>query len=135
MDNYDNTRITLDDNMQGAVIKLSDGNPGAVNVLMQLLTTEEVIDPDSVLGPLGTILHLDSHGIYGSRIWMLYKDVCGENLNILVGICRAVQLGILGDSKLDHAIDNNGCGVNIEETMRAVKEQLPDFNLGEDYGS
>ena len=25
-------------------------------------------------------MDLDSLGIYGSDIWMLYKDVCGENL-------------------------------------------------------
>ena len=129
----ENPRIQMHDNALSAVTKLSEGNPGALNVMMSLLSVEEDIDPDSWLGAMGTIFHFDTYGIYGSRIWMLYKDVCGEDLNTLVGICRAVQLSILDGDKLDHAIDNYGEGIDITENMNAVKETLPNFNIGEKY--
>lgn len=50
---------------------LSEGNPGALRVLTELQG-----DGEGFLDVLGC----DSKRLYGSRIWMLYKDVCGEDI-------------------------------------------------------
>jgi hypothetical protein len=51
-------------------MKMADGNPGAISVMAEMMRDGAKIDPDSFLGPMGGILALDSHGIYGPRIWM-----------------------------------------------------------------
>lgn len=65
-------RITgLDMSLLEILSALSEGNPGALRVLMELFG-----DGAGFLDVLGC----DSKRLYGSRIWMLYKDVCGEDI-------------------------------------------------------
>ena len=87
-------RITLDDSVMSAIMKLSEGNPGAVGVLIELSKGDAATDPDSVWGPLSSILSLDTNGIYASGIWILYKDICQQNPLRVRTLLRAVQLGL-----------------------------------------
>lgn len=111
------------------VVVMSGGNPGALTAMMKMFEEAEKIDPDSALGGIGCVLSLDTHGIYDSRIWQFYSDVCKKNLNTLLGLLRAVQLGFLDESKLNHAIDNYGEGLEISEFLAQVKKRLPNFVL------
>jgi len=122
-----NTRIGLDDTLMSSMVKLSEGNPGALNVLLQLSSQNAEIDPHDFAGALGSILSLDSHAIYGPRIWMLFKDVCGENITKVVVCLRAVQLGFISEEKLAHAIDNRGAGIDVNELHNKVCAQLDNF--------
>ena len=119
-------RIKLDDSTLDAITKLSEGNPGAINVMMRALKEGGDIDPDSFAGGFGVLLSLDSYSIYGSRIWMLYKDVCGTNLAEMQAVLRAVQLGLIPEAEMQTAIDNYGQGLT-ENIMEMVQESLPDF--------
>ena len=122
-------KITGNDTGMDMIAKMSEGNPGAINVLMQFITKAPMIDPKSCMGGLGPILMLDSCNIYGSRIWMLYKDVCNENIVATIAVIRATQLGIITKSTLNTAIDNYGKGIDVNTIMSKVKEELPDFNI------
>ena len=51
-------RIQLTDSVMDIVIKMSDGNPGAVTVCMSLLTEAAKIDPDHFIPGIGQILSL-----------------------------------------------------------------------------
>jgi hypothetical protein len=123
-------RISLDDTGKTAMFKLCEGNIGALNVLIQLTVAYERVDPDSALGDLTGLLSLDSFGIYGPRIWMLYKNVCGENIINMIAVLRAVQLGMLRRDMMDRAIDGGdleSAKIGMEEIKAAVQEQLPRF--------
>ncbi len=122
-----NERIQLNDSMLDVVSKMSEGNPGALTVCMELLRETENIDKDSALGGLGTILSLDSFNIYVSRIWMLYKDVCKQDIVKTIAVLRACQLGILTRTSLNYAIDNYGRGIDVESLYKQVKAKLPNF--------
>ena len=89
------------------------------------------IDPESAFGELGPILSCDMERIYGPRIWMLYKDVCGGNVVKALGLFRGVQLGIISGEKLSHAIDNRGDGLDVDDVVLKVQEKLPTFNSAE----
>ena len=121
------TRITLEDDGMSAVIKMVDGNPGATMVCANIIKQGESIDPDAFMGGLGTILWMDTLEIYGPKIWMLFKDVCGEDLVKMLGLLRAVQLGFLSEAKLHIAIDNYGKGIEVDDLLNQVQEQLPEF--------
>ena len=123
------TILTLDDTVESALMKLSKGNPGALTVLMQVMKQAERIDPDSFGGPAVVFMHLDELGLHGSRIWTLYKDVCGESVSRMMGALRAVQLGIISDNTLKAAVENYGRGLDLEAALAAVKARLPRFQL------
>ena len=121
------SRIKLTDTAMSAAIKMSDGNPGALTVVARLLKEGEAIDPQSAFGGLAPILDLDTLGIYGPRIWMLYRDVCEGDLRVTCALLRANQLGFLRDSDLNRAIDNYGKGIDIPALVAQVENRLPDF--------
>ncbi len=57
---------------------LSEGNPGGLNVLMQLVAKSELF----------TILNMNDMNIRGTQIWLCYKDVCGQDMDLLIEKCR-----------------------------------------------
>ena len=54
-----NTRLDLDDTTSSSIIKLAEGNPGALNVMMQVMKETPAIDPDNAFEGFGTLLNLD----------------------------------------------------------------------------
>ncbi|MCK9185071.1 MAG: hypothetical protein M0Q16_06830 [Candidatus Cloacimonetes bacterium] len=124
-----NERITGNDSIMDIMVKLSEGNPGGLTVCMNAFKNCATIDPIGALGGLGPMLALDTLGIYGARIWMLYKDVCHERLPYLLAMLRGWQLGFLSESTLNHAIDNRGEGLDKNAIAAKVCERIPEFNL------
>lgn len=56
---------------------VSQGNPGAVNVCARILQTPS---PHAELA----LLACQDHGLRGSRLWVAYKDLCGEDIERLI---------------------------------------------------
>lgn len=69
-------RINLDMVPVEAIVKMAEGNPGATHVMAQLLK------PDLVEGFMD-ICRLDDLELYGSDIWLAYKDVCRMDIEKL----------------------------------------------------
>lgn len=133
-------RITLDDNLMTAIMKMSGGNPGAVTALAEIASATPTIDPDDAFGAIGPILGLDTHGIYESEIWQLYSDVCDRDVVKVLTLLRGVQLGVLAESDLKRAIrGNNGYGsadvlpITFAECVKGVREICPRFAAGTEF--
>lgn len=123
-----NERITdISMSALDCVMAISGGNPGAVRVCIAILQRGAEIDPDSALGAVGGLLALDTHHIYESRVWQLFKDVCRESLTDTLGILRAVQLGFLSEQTLNHAIDSDRAVVDVAAELARVRDALPRF--------
>ena len=121
-------KIGLDDTLLSTIVKLAEGNPGAATVCSLIAKDGDAIDPDAAFGGgLMSLLQFDTLGLYGPRIWMLYKDVCGQDLVNTLGILRGHQLGFITEGTLNHAIDNYGDGLDVESVLEQVKERLPNF--------
>lgn len=125
-------KITMDMTGLQVITVLADGNVGAVSVLASVARDSDKHDPDA-FGWLGTALALDDLGLYGSRIWQLYKDVCGQKVGTMLAVLRARQLGILSERVLlDHVGDDERRGKpfdNIAEIIAKVQAELPNFKL------
>jgi hypothetical protein len=119
-----NNRITINDTLMDALVKMSEGNPGAITVLSRLVKEGGKIDKLSFFGGLTHILLLDEYEIYGSKIWMLFKDVCKQNIEDMIYIIRSVQLGLTSKENLHIAINSYGTGLNVEEIHSKVKDRL-----------
>ena len=126
------SRIQLTDSMLAAIGKMVDGNIGATTVLMRLMKESESIDPQSAFGGFGKILSLDTHRIYGPDIWIFYKDVCRENLVLMLSVLRAIQLGLRGESwlkmKIETVRSGNDVMGGVEECYELVRAELPTFD-------
>lgn len=123
-----NERIVSTDDLFAIVSKLSDDNPGAMNVCMMICQNANDVDQDASANGLLTLRLFDTEEIYGSRIWMLYKDVCNSNIVNVGAILRAMQLGLVARTDVNHAIDNRGKGINVPDLLSQVMYQLPAFN-------
>jgi hypothetical protein len=127
-----NCRIKLEHSLTDCMMALSEGNPGALSVCTSLFKNNPQIDPDGGLGGFGPLLNLDSLAIYGSRIWMLHKDVCGSDLGFTLAALRGWQLGLVTEAVLNHAIDNRGDGFDPVDCFAKVQERLPNFGVIEE---
>lgn len=123
---YSNPRIKLHMSMQDVVYEMSEGNPGAINVIMQMVARNEQIDPDDAFGPLGPLLSLDTLDVYGSRIYILYKYVCGQDIVATLAYIRATQLGLKSEADLTHSIDSE-TPIDTVALLKEVRERLPAF--------
>ena len=122
------SRIELTDNMATAITKIVEGNPGALRVCCELVENVQTIDPNHFAGPFAPILLLDSFDLYGSEVWMLYKDVCNYQVDWTYGMLRALQFGIVNRYDLVKAFDRE-ISLDVPDIMRQVQEQLPEFAL------
>jgi hypothetical protein len=120
-------RIGLDDTFQSALIKLAEGNPGALTALLKLATDVPKIDPDSFLGNLTPLLDMDSLGIYGSNIWILYKDVCGADSVNFATLTRAWQLGYVPEAQIVKASIDGRHSFDFVALLAKVRARLPRF--------
>lgn len=75
--------LELFDTVKVILMKLSEGNPGALSVLTKILENDH---PDRIF----IFSNLDSLGIRGQKIWIGYKDYCNQDLN---AFCDLVNLG------------------------------------------
>ena len=80
-----NTRITANMSMEDMLFTMSEGNPGALTCMMQMLES----DPMGILD----ILMFDSMGIYGSKIYMVWNDCCGRDMRKFKKTLQAFREG------------------------------------------
>lgn len=66
-------KIGLETTQKEMAMIMSEGNPGALSVICQILKA------DPVEGFM-TLLNLDDMNIRGVQIWLGYKDHCGEDI-------------------------------------------------------
>ena len=68
------------------------------------------------------ILWLDENEIYSSRIWLLYKDVCKENIEDMCSLITGCQMGLCTIQDISCAMDNYGRGIDVKGIVELVNE-------------
>lgn len=126
-------RLELTDSSPSIFMKMSEGNPGAISVLLQCAEKAPTIDPSNLFGGLYPVLLLDSYGVYGPNIWVLYKDVCGEHIGKMIAVLRSVQLGITPEYVIQDAIAmypyKSHVSIDIDHIVSEVQKKIPNFNV------
>ncbi len=122
-------------NIQNLIIKLSQGNPGALVTLLKIYKEAPKLDPDIEHG-LMYLLIIDSYKLYGADIYVLYNDHCKEDIRNLLILLRATQLGFFKISELIKLTKNdtrdnilNSKILNILD--KKVCNELPNFKRKE----
>lgn len=121
-----NERIELGMSFKEIMLVMAKGNPGALTVLVQLVKRGEQVDPDALIGPMAHILMLDTYNIYEDKIWMLYKDLCGEDISKMIAVLRSCQLGLTHEADLhDWIEDGRNHREDMERAVEGAKKLLP----------
>lgn len=118
------SKITGSDSMEDVFVKMSEGNPGGLRVCMDIYTQDKAIDPKGAMPGLFPLLRLDTMEIYGSEIWMLYKDVCKSDLVHLLALLRANQLGHIDASQIKLAIKGQH-EFDLDAILENVRNEIP----------
>lgn len=118
--------------MYGTLAKMSQGNPGALTAMMDMMKYAKEVDPDSAFEEYTPILNLKSFEIFGTDIYVLWNDLCDRNSAKAITLLRAVQLGELSRTTLQIACskqDRSGKSmIDFDAIYLAVKTTLPDFD-------
>ncbi len=83
------------------IIKLADGNIGALKVILELIMYQGVVDVDSLL------LKMDANGIIGSRLYMLWNDCCDRNTQKTIAVMQRHTI----EDIVEHINFHNGRGI------------------------
>lgn len=106
-------KIELVDSFLDVMVKMSEGNPGACVALAELANASTKIDPQSAFGGFSPAIAFDSHGIYGSSIYIIWSDKCGRDARKTLMLLRAVQLGLFPKSKLQEMAADQARKINL----------------------
>ncbi len=125
------SKIKLQDTGKDVLVKMSDGNPGALTALIECMKDKET-DPDSFMGGMGVALSLDTLGIYGTDIYVLWSDICNRDTVKFIAAVRAHQLGFISGLLLTDACsrqDSTGKDlIDVDALYNKVCEKLPNFD-------
>jgi hypothetical protein len=126
------SRLELSDTGMDVIVKMADGNPGAITAMMDILEKHDEIDPQAILGGMGAIMILDTWEIYGTDIYVLWSDKCNRDVRQMLMLMRATQLGIFSHINLKEMAADQMRQVNLSDEEMAgldekVCEQLKDF--------
>lgn len=120
-------RIELTDTMMDMIVKMVDGNPGATMALMEVIEKHEAIDPQAFMGGIGAVMTLDTWGIYGTDIYVLFNDQCNRDVRQFLMLLRATQLGFFSQSRLQQiAGDQTRSNVLTEDELEDLDKQVCD---------
>lgn len=86
-----NEKITGDMSIMDVMMVMSEGNPGALTVLMQMIQNSRGFTD---------ILLLDTLDIRGSKVWMLYSDSCGKNEGKFNRTLKALRCGAYSEEEI-----------------------------------
>jgi hypothetical protein len=113
------------------LFSISEGNPGALHVCVQLLVNGARIDPQAVHGGLDKLFDLDIFDIRGPDVWILYKDCCREDVALMCAAFRYVQLGGTENKEYLKEHIKKALPVSKKKIERFLRRRLTDFRYEE----
>lgn len=118
------SRLNLTDSFMDAVVKMSDGNPGAATAIAETTKVAESIDLQNAFGWMGFLFALDTHEIYGSSIYVLWNDKCQRDCRRMLVLLRAVHLGLMRATRLQRLAADQSREVVLGEEEYAKLDEL-----------
>ena len=87
-----NERIRANMDLTEMLFTMSEGNPGALTCMMQMLQS----NPSALLD----ILYFDTMEIYGSKIYMLWNDCCNREMTKLSETIKYFKSGKISKEEI-----------------------------------
>ena len=85
-------RITADMSIEDMIVTMSEGNPGALTCMVNMLNYNPMAHLD--------ILFFDTMEIYGSKIYMLWNDCCERDMDKFNKTIQYIREGKVSKEKV-----------------------------------
>jgi hypothetical protein len=105
-------KLRLTDTGMDVVIKMSDGNPGAMQVSM-LLVKED----------MKSILFCDNIGLYGSELYMLWSDCCNRDIGKTIKVLNLLSECKISEDEFWRRVKGNGYGLSFDDLLEVEEER------------
>lgn len=105
-------RIELTDTPIDIIVKMSEGNPGAMAFMGQALK-----EPENLIL---IVLPLDTLEVYGSKIYMLWNDACDRDIEKVKRVIERWRTGELTKEEI-HTNLNRGRALPFKEKKGETK--------------
>jgi hypothetical protein len=106
-------KLNLMDTISDIMVKMSDNNSGALNVLINLIQYSVV-----------PVIILDNCKIYGSGIYILYNDKCNRDIKKFIKLLLATSINIITENKLKEMADDQLNKINLTENEWSQIENI-----------
>lgn len=125
-------KISLQDDIRTITVKLAGGNPGALEALCSFFPVITDIFKEHQGEALFQIfMFLDTYRIYGTDIYVFWRDICGRNTFKTIAVIEACKIGLFDARILAdvcHRQDYSGRDmVPVCDLVKQVCEQSPLF--------
>ena len=111
------------DTIDDVILKLSHDDPDVTKVLRKLVRLIMKTRPE-ILSPLMTMHELNYLGIAGSKILMLYENVCQKDIMCVYACVWSVLTRNLPKEILYFAIENHGEGINLISLLETFDKEI-----------
>ena len=129
MKDYDTlNRLKPFDTLLDCVTKISDGMPGAINIIM---AGTRASSADDIVFDRTLVDFFDKHLIYGRDIWLFAKNITKFELGALYTLIYAEKLLLVYPKDIVSALkdfEENKLRFNILELDEIIRTMVPDLN-------
>lgn len=126
-------RIKLSDTTTQAIIKMSEGNPGATVAIATIIKTPDAVPIQVSLSPMDIIIMLDAWEIYGSDIHALFKYKCKGRVHRLLMLITATYLGFFPELEIKKMAADHDSKINITDDKWQEISKKVHINYGHNY--
>ncbi len=106
-------KILLTDKFDDVILKLSEGNPGAVTTCLEIINAKD----SDISQSIPIFLILDSMELYGSNLYMLWNDCCDRNIEKVLKVVDGYCHGKISNEDINQRIKNVGYGLSFDDLL------------------
>lgn len=122
----DNEEAPVSAPVMEAIVTLCDGNPGAISVCLSIMANMPVLFPRAFteLSPTFVPEIFNEAEFYGRDIFLLWKQICTEDLAMVVAFALAMHHGLIEPKELRTECDNLHGGLTSKYSTEPFKKKL-----------
>lgn len=112
------SKLNIEDSFHDIMIKMSEGNPGALNCIFKL---KEKHNND--IKWIHSMLAFDTMELYGSYLYMFVNDCCDNDYSKVIQIIEAWQKGEIPIDEINNRIKLVGRGLPFDDLLEVKNEK------------
>lgn len=107
------SKIKMNDSVQDIVLKMSEGNPGALTTCLEIIKAKN----NDIVQSIPIFLTLDNMELYGSYLYMLWNDCCSRNIDDVLRVICCFAEGKITKNDIEERIKNVGFGKDFKDLI------------------
>lgn len=107
------SKIKINDSVQDIVLKMSEGNPGALTTCFEIIKAKN----NDIVQSIPIFLTLDNMKLYGSHLYMLWNDCCNRDIKEVLNVVEGFLKNKITKQDIEERIKNVGYGKSFVDLL------------------